>query len=154
MNTSIKNLYSLLQGKSRKVAWAVVPIVVVMLTLLLFLAGSCKKSENESIIGSWKLVELRDPRYTDYENQIIVNCVDSNIIFTFKENNTLLITGNMQGGYLPEGEYNYTYRVIKGTLKSMPGPNLIINNERYFATVSEQATKLGIFNEWSIQLIK
>ncbi|MDR1113389.1 MAG: hypothetical protein LBL18_06500 [Bacteroidales bacterium] len=151
-------------------AGAIAPCLVL---ILLLTAGSCKKScEDKSIIGSWKLVELKYPPYTDYGNQIVVNYTDSNIIFIFKENNSLLITGNMQGGYLPEGEYSYRYCVIvneknmpecgygydcvsvAGPL-SDPGPNLTINGKPGFANVSEQATKLGTHNdEWSIKLIK
>ena len=42
MKKHITNLYSLLQGKNRKVAWAVVPSTVLISALLLFVVGSCK----------------------------------------------------------------------------------------------------------------
>jgi hypothetical protein len=152
--TKTKNFLS---EKAQKACKRGTAAMLCVILVLLLAAGSCEKppEDDQSIIGSWKLIELKYPPYTDYGNQTIVDYSDSAIIFTFKENNSLLITGNMQGGYLPEGEYTYTYKIIKGTPTSVPGLNLYINNRPCFANISEQVTKLEIFNdEWSIDLIK
>jgi hypothetical protein len=66
MKQQIKNLYSLLQGKSRKVAWAVVPSVVVILTLLLFMAEGCEKKEDVTQNGT--LIILDKPIKTQQYN--------------------------------------------------------------------------------------
>ncbi|MDR1345474.1 MAG: hypothetical protein LBK03_02065 [Bacteroidales bacterium] len=162
-------------------ARAIVPCLVL---ILLLTAGSCKDPgkdpdekrplEDQSITGSWKLVELKYPAYTYAENQTVVDYTDSNIIFTFKENNTLQVSGSMQEGYIPEGEYPYRYCVIVDEKDmpeggygydcvivtdplSFPGPNLYIDNYPLYSTVSEQKTKLGIQQVdgvWHIELTK
>ena len=61
MKKHITNLYSLLQGKSRKVAWAVVPSVV--LILFAFVISGCVKQKNcdyeNTKVG--KFVYLKEP---------------------------------------------------------------------------------------------
>ncbi|MDR1113193.1 MAG: hypothetical protein LBL18_05495, partial [Bacteroidales bacterium] len=103
---------------------------------------------------------------------------DSNIVFTFKEDKTLQVSGNMQEGYIPEGEYPYRYCVIVNEKDmpeggygydcvivtdplSLPGPNLYIDSiyhGAFFGEVYEQKTRLGIREAttdlWEIELVK
>ncbi|MDR1345476.1 MAG: hypothetical protein LBK03_02075 [Bacteroidales bacterium] len=141
-------------------------IVSCLVLILLLTAGSCEKpckgkepcikQEDKSIIGSWKLVTLY-PYYDFNGERPVVDYSDSSIVFTFKANSTLLVSGSVQEGYLSEGEYIYTYNVINMNDTSLPGPNLYINNHPFFCTVSEQATKLGINEinaQYGLSLIK
>jgi hypothetical protein len=123
-------------------ARAIVPCLVL---ILLFTAGSCEKGEKQ-IIGSWKLVILY-PYYDFNGERPIVDYSDSNIVFTFKANNTLLISGSMAEGYLPAGEYTYTYKVVKGSRLGKPGPNLYIDNQAFHGRIEEKRTRLGIVEE-------
>jgi hypothetical protein len=158
MKKYVKNLYPLLHGKNRKVAWRGVPSVVGIFTLLLFMASECKKEEKD-IIGSWKLTRLEYPLdHFDGEPYTVVDYSDSNIVFTFKTNNTLLISGNMAEGCLPAGEYIYTYKkMIKGSQRGKPGHNLIIDNKSFWGEIQEKKTQLSIIEadrKWGINLIK
>jgi hypothetical protein len=160
-----KKLNHLLKKTQNVCKWSMVAILCIFLTFII-IAGSCEKPnpdkpipEDESIIGSWKLVELKYPlnNFTGDTPVTIVDYSNDSIIFTFKEDSALFIAGSMSEGYLPEGEYTYIYKIIIGDELSMPGPNLTINNKGFFGKVSEQKKKLSIWemnDRWGINLIK
>jgi len=79
------------------------------LLLIIFTILSCSKDDysmNEQIYGEWKLTEARIVDFSP--NPPIIDYSDDNIIYNFKFNGKLIVTGEENVGYT-NGEYEYFF---------------------------------------------
>jgi hypothetical protein len=109
---------------------------------------------SDNIIGRWKLVEVSIYKniHEDHQQTEIINYLDSNVIYDFYENNKLVITGNINLGYLSlfndfqeyllligdfqEGTHFYTYGKPNYCPTCLPGPNMTIDDPEFIRGVS------------------
>lgn len=78
---------------------------IIAFVLVGIVAFSCSKSDNvDSIVGEWKLVEAKS--YFGGEKSI--DYTDKNIIYHFKDDDRLVISGDENVGY-ESGEYDYLF---------------------------------------------
>ena len=154
-------------------------MIAYMLLLLPFLIGvSCKKDNEESlatkfekefskltckpepvfgkkndIIGKWKLVQKWS--ITGSQNgAAIIDTVDvscDNVIYEFKDDNTLTVTGDRDD--IAAGNYPYSYQPINICATCLPAPNLRIDNkEGIFAYVYEYKIIMTNLNKTFIRI--
>lgn len=94
--------------------------------------------KKDDIVGKWKLVQTWS--ITGSQNgAAIIDTVDvscNNVIYEFKADNTLTVTGDKDD--VAPGKYTYSYRTINSCPTCLPAPNLRIDNkEGIFAYVYE-----------------
>ena len=122
--------------------------------ILLILAGvlvSCGKGEENSenpyrdnIIGKWKLMYFLSREEADW----IFDTVDysnENIIYEFRSNNKLIITGYVENDF-SQGEHYYSYQQLIECPTCDPGENMTIddNNSLYcFAKKASNEMSIG-----------
>ncbi len=98
---------------------------------------SLSKGKKNDIVGKWRLIQTAQRIDVGAPiDTIDVSCIG--VIFEFKNNNVLKITGSST--LFKEGVYKYTYYVPeKPNSLSHPGPNLEINDRswRLFCTVNQ-----------------
>ena len=82
----------------------------VLVFLLVVVLSSCTGDDNSrinnQIIGEWKLMKAEIVSFS--QNPSIIDYSDENIIYNFKSEGKLVITGEVNVGYL-EGEYDYYF---------------------------------------------
>jgi hypothetical protein len=118
-------------------------IIMLLLGLTTFL--SCTYNDDSStdqIIGEWKLIRttccfFEGGKTTDYANE--------NIIYNFRPNGMLLVTGGQNVEY-PNGEYNYFFgKDYLGGGTSEPKTLLVkINSNKWTYNFSEGIMTLGM----------
>ncbi|MDR1592528.1 MAG: hypothetical protein LBS16_06570 [Prevotellaceae bacterium] len=122
---------------------------IILLFFPVLLVMSCNGGINEiiekdDIIGQWKLTGVRTMYNSDYQNVIIEDYSNSNIIYDFRVNNKLTVTGYIADD-LSEGEHFYEYTKMIFDPLSLPGPNLRIdNNELVFCEIKDNEMTVGI----------
>jgi hypothetical protein len=108
--------------------------------IMLLLAGvvSCEKEngqENlyrENIIGKWKLMYFLSRNSDDFLQFDTINYSHENIIYDFRSNNKLIITGYVEDDFA-EGEHTYNYvQMMKPCPTCDPSPNLVIDDVNHF----------------------
>lgn len=103
-----------------------------------FLLLSCSKEndtlENE-IIGEWKLFEVM---IIDFQSNPTIDYSDKNIIYTFKSDGTMIVSGGQNPGY-SNGEYEYIFEEdFLGELPEGPKTWLVkINSTKWTYELSE-----------------
>ena len=101
--------------------------IAFLMALLLIFSGifsSCTKEENEdtsSISGQWKLLEVY---YWDWE-PISIDYSQNDIIYDFKENNVLAVSGKMDNinDYRGHKKGNYSYKLLPIPPSGPTGPD-------------------------------
>jgi len=67
--------------------------IIMLLLAICFTACKKKNEEPENIIGKWKLTEVSI--WKNYQLLEVIDYSSENIIYDFKKNNKLTITGNI-----------------------------------------------------------
>jgi hypothetical protein len=107
----------------------------------------------ENIIGQWKLLyvtSILDTLYVD--DDIIrdsINYSAGTIIYDFRPENKLIITGYVEGDLQP-GEHYYEYIQNNVCFLCSPGPNLIIDDERMYCDALKNGQTMTIGGETKI----
>lgn len=121
-------------------------LIIILLTFGSFL--SCSNHDdnpsNSEILGEWKLIEAR---IINFENNPLIDYSKENIIYNFKANRVLSVTGGNNVGY-PNGEYDYIFE--KDYLGGAPSPGeekiLLVkvnNNTKWTYTLTYGRMTLG-----------
>ncbi|WP_156101169.1 hypothetical protein [Salegentibacter sp. Hel_I_6] len=79
-------------------------ILMIIPTLISCSKNDDSNSDNE-IVGNWKLMRAE---FYGFEGENSINYSDKDIIYNFKSNGTLKVTGEENAGY-PSGEYEYFF---------------------------------------------
>lgn len=115
-----------------------------ILTLLLigFLISSCSNDDDISnqIIGNWKLTEAK---FYGIEGEGSIDYSDENIIYNFKANGILVVSGGDNAGYT-NGEYEYFFG--EDHLGGNTDPKVLlvkINNSKWTYDLTNKKMTLG-----------
>lgn len=115
-----------------------------ILTLLLigFLTSICSNDDDISnqIIGNWKLTEAK---FYGFEGEGSIDYSDENIIYNFKSNGILVVSGGDNAGYT-NGEYEYFFG--KDHLGGNTDPKVLlvkINNSKWTYDLTNRKMTLG-----------
>lgn len=119
---------------------------ILILLLGIVTLSSCSNNDDSStdqIIGEWKLMMAKiidfspNPPIIDYSNE--------NIIYNFKSNGKLVVTGGQNIGY-PNGEYEYFFGedYLGGGLGNEPKVLIVkINGSKWTYNLTGKEMKLG-----------
>ncbi len=116
--------------------------IVLLLTIVLSFActGDDDSRNDSQIIGDWKLMKAEIVNFS--QNPSIIDYSDENIIYNFKSDGKLVVTGGENIGY-PDGEYDYYFG--EANLANLNDPVLIvkINNSQWTFNLTDGIMKIG-----------
>ncbi len=115
-------------------------IVMIIPTLISCSKNDDSNSENE-IVGKWKLIRAE---FYGFEGENSINYSNKDIIYNFKSNGTLKVTGEENAGY-PSGEYEYFFgKDYLGGSTNDPQTLLVkINNTKWIYNFKDGEMTLG-----------
>ena len=116
--------------------------------------NQCDDARGTDIIAQWKLIDILESYDYDspnYQGIIVTDYSDKNIIYDFRSNNKLVITGTLPEGFYAEGEYAYRYIAPNNCYpEGVTISNLLIDTRRYTCDVDKQEYKMAIIGDKKI----
>lgn len=115
---------------------------IVTLFIIGLLVSSCSNNDDISnkIVGNWKLTKAT---FYSYEGEGFIDYSGKNIIYNFKSNGILVVSGGKNAGY-PDGSYAYFFG--EDHLGGMNDPKVLlvkINNSKWTYNLTNGKMTLG-----------
>ena len=120
-----------------------------LFTIIILCITGCKKDNDYSIEGKWKL-----ERVYIFPNEYLfwftIECSENNIIYDFQKNNKLLVTSSIYGN-LQTKEYSYKCegRNVFCTSIDYDDIQLTIGKGIFYGSVSQKYERMSLFSESS-----
>lgn len=119
---------------------------ITILMLCIFTLSSCSNDDPipNQIVGEWKLMKAKFSGLQGGNSSVdSIDYTNKNIIYNFRTNNTLIVSGGKNVGY-PNGTYNYFFG--KDHLGGNSDPKILlikVNNSKWTYNLTNGKMTLG-----------
>jgi hypothetical protein len=125
-----------------------------LFSILIISLTGCEKATNDMIMGSWKLVMLVIT--PDYQERDTIDYSNENIIYDFRKNGRLVITGNIPNDFylfkdFQKGNHRYKFYYHDDCVSCPPNYFKIDGNRNYACSPPLWSTDLVISGEQTIE---